>query len=478
LYLKITNSYRIMSGFFGCISKKDCVLDLFYGTDYHSHLGTRRAGMTVLNSDGFKRAIHNIENDHFRTKFEPELENLHGRSGIGIISDFESSPIIASSHLGRFAISMVGKISNLEALEERALKMGQRFAELSEKGVNQTELASILICEGQTFEEGINNLFKLIRGSCSLLMLTENGIYAARDKLGRTPVVIGEKEDGYAVATESISFPNLGFEITRSLGPGEVVLITEEGIEVKQPAGDRMQICGFLWVYYGYPAAIYEKVNVDACRYRCGASLARRDHVEADCVSGIPDSGVGHAIGYSNERGIPYTRPFVKYSPTWPRSFMPQNQEVRDHIARMKLIVNRELIADKRIIFCEDSIVRGTQLKDNTQKLFEEGAREVHLRIACPTLLFPCEFLNFSISRTRLDLAGRRAIYELLGTDEVDLEKYMDEDAEEYRSMVEQIRKRLKLTSLMYQRMDDLVKAIGLPKEKLCTHCWDGSSYS
>jgi len=467
-----------MSGFFGCISKNDCVLDLFYGTDYHSHLGTSRAGMTVLNSDGFKRAIHSIENDHFRTKFEPELDELAGRSGIGIISDLESSPIIASSHLGRFAISMVGKISNLDVLVDRSLQMGQRFAELSEKGVNQTELASILICEGNSFEEGIHNLFHHIKGSCSLLMLTEKGIYAVRDKLGRTPVVIGKKEGSFAVATESISFPNLGYEITRYLGPGEVVLITEDGIEVKKPADKKMQICGFLWVYYGYPAAYYEDINVDTCRYRCGAALARRDTVEADCVSGIPDSGVGHAIGYSNQRGIPYTRPFVKYSPTWPRSFMPQNQEVRDHIARMKLIVNRELILGKRIIFCEDSIVRGTQLKNNTKKLFDEGAREVHLRIACPTLLFPCEFLNFSISRTRLDLAGRKAIYELKGTDEVDLEKYMDAESDEYKAMVEQIRKRLKLTSLMYQRMDDLIAAIGLPKEKLCTHCWDGSSYS
>ena len=467
-----------MSGFFGCISKNDCVLDLFYGIDYHSHLGTRRAGMVVLNDDGFKRAIHSIENDHFRTKFEPELYEFDGRSGIGIISDFESSPIIASSHLGRFAISMVGKISNLDELENRALKMGQRFAELSEKGVNQTELASILICEGSSFEEGINNLFHHMKGSCSLLMLTEKGIYAVRDKLGRTPVVIGIKEGSYAVATESISFPNLGYEITRSLGPGEVVLITGDGIEVKKPASEKMQVCGFLWVYYGYPAAYYENINVDACRYRCGAALGRSDNVEADCVSGIPDSGVGHAIGYSNQRGIPYTRPFVKYSPTWPRSFMPQNQEMRDHIARMKLIVNRDLIAGKRIVFCEDSIVRGTQLKDNTQKLFDEGAREVHLRIACPTLLFSCEFLNFSISRTKYDLAGIKAISELKGAVEVDMDKYLDEETDEYKSMVEQIRKRLKLTSLMYQRMDDLVEAIGLPKEKICTHCWDGTSYS
>ena len=466
-----------MSGFFGCISKNDCVNDLFYGTDYHSHLGTSRAGITVLNSEGFTRAIHSLGNDYFRTKFEPEISKFRGRSGIGIISDFESSPIIANSRLGRFAVAVVGKIKNLEELEKRALDRGQRFAELSEKGINQTELVSILICEEETFEEGIEKVFHHIKGSCSILILTEKGLYAARDKLGRTPVVIGKKEDGYAVATESITFPNLDYVIHNYLGPGEIVLITEEGIEQKKAPGNRMQICAFLWVYYGYPASYYERINVDNCRYRCGAALARRDHVEADCVSGIPDSGVGHAIGYSNERGIPYTRPFVKYTPTWPRSFMPQDQNVRDLVAKMKLIVNKDMIEGKRIVFCEDSIVRGTQLKDNTEKLFEEGATEVHLRVACPTLLFPCEFLNFSMSRTSIDLAGRKAIHELEGTDEINLEEYIDEESDKHQAMIEQVRKRLKLTTLMYQKMEDLVNAIGLPKEKICTHCWDGSSF-
>ncbi len=467
-----------MSGFFGCIKKSDCVQDLFYGTDYHSHLGTRRAGVVVLNDAGFRRRIHSLDNDYFRSKFDSVIRDFKGRSGIGIISDLESSPIIANSHLGRFALAMVGKISNIEQLEKRALAKGQRFAELSDKGINQTELISILICEGASYEEGLDNVFSLIKGSCSILMLTENGLYAVRDRLGRTPVIIGAGEDGYAVATESITFPNLDYEIEKYLGPGEVVKITAEGIEQRRPPGDEMQICSFLWVYYGYPASFYEGINVDRCRYNCGAALARRDSIEADCVSGIPDSGVGHAIGYSNERGIPYTRPFVKYTPTWPRSFMPQNQETRDNIAKMKLVVNKELIKDQRIIFCEDSIVRGTQLKDNTQKLFEEGAKEVHLRVACPVLLFPCEFLNFSISRTRLDLAGRRAIHELTGTDEIKPAEYLDNDSEQYHDMVEQIRKRLKLTSLMYQKMDDLVEAIGLPFNKLCTHCWDKSSYS
>jgi len=467
-----------MSGFFGCIKKTDCVKDLFYGTDYNSHLGTRKAGMAVLNTEGFQRKIHSLDNDYFRSKFEPELPDLHGRSGIGIISDLEASPIIANSHLGRFALAMVGKINNIEQLEKRALAKGQIFAELSQKGINQTELVSILICEGGTYLEGLENVISLIRGSCSILMLTEDGIYAARDKLGRTPVIIGKGEEGQAIATESITFHNLGYEIEKHLGPGEVLKITADGMEQLRPPGDKMQICSFLWVYYGYPASFYEGINVDRSRYKCGAALARRDSTEADCVSGIPDSGVGHAIGYSNERGIPYTRPFVKYTPTWPRSFMPQNQETRDNIAKMKLVVNKELIRDQRIIFCEDSIVRGTQLKDNTQKLFEEGAKEVHLRVACPVLLFPCEFLNFSISRTRLDLAGRRAIKELTGTDEIKRAEYLDNDSEKYHDMVESIRKRLKLTSLMYQKMDDLVESIGLPFEKLCTHCWDNSSYS
>jgi amidophosphoribosyltransferase len=467
-----------MSGFFGAISKTDCVNDVFFGTDYNSHLGTRRAGMAILNEGGFQRAIHSLENDYFRSKFESELREFHGRSGIGIISDLESSPIIAHSHLGKFALAVVGRINNLEELQKRSFEKRQRFAELSEKGVNPTELISVLICEGESYPDGIMNVFDRVKGSCSMLLLTEEGIYTGRDKFGRTPVIIGSKKDSYAVASETISFPNQDFSVDYFLGPGEIVRVTADGYEQIKPPEEKMQICAFLWVYYGYPASAYEGINVDYCRYRCGAALARDDDVEADYVSGIPDSGTGHAIGYSNARNIPYGRPFVKYTPTWPRSFMPQNQQVRDLVARMKLITNKDLIDGKRIIFCEDSIVRGTQLKDNTEKLYEEGAAEVHLRVACPTLLFPCEFLNFSLSRTRLDLAGLTAIQELEGRDDVYLDEYCNEESDRHQAMVENIRKRLRLTTLKYQKMNDLVGAIGLPKEKLCTHCWDGSSYS
>lgn len=466
-----------MSGFFGCISKKDCVYDIFYGTDYNSHLGTRKGGIAVLNNEGFTRSIHSLENDYFRSKFEPELGKFRGRSGIGIVSDLEASPIIAHSHLGRFAIVMVGRINNIEELEKRAFRKKLHFAELSQKGVNPTELVSVLICEGKSFEEGIRNVFDRVKGSCSLLILTAEGIFAARDKLGRTPIILGKREGAYAIASETISFPNLGYRTDYFMGPGEILRITEDGYEQLKPPEDKMQICAFLWVYYGYPASSYEGINVDMCRYRCGAALARDDNVEIDYVSGIPDSGSGHAFGYANARKLPFARPFVKYTPTWPRSFMPQEQEIRDFVAKMKLITNEELIRDKRMLFCEDSIVRGTQLKDNTQKLYEVGAREVHLRVACPTLLFPCEFLNFSISRTRLDLAGRTAINEIEGVDDVDLDEYMDENSEKHELMVEKIRIRLRLTTLKYQKMADLVNIIGLPKEKLCTHCWDKSSY-
>jgi len=434
--------------------------------------------MAVRNKEGFSRSIHNIENNYFRSKFESDLPKFHGNFGIGVISDTEPQPLIVGSHLGTFAIVTVGRIHNLEELEKRALDNRQHFSETTGTGeTNPTELVSMLICEEDSFEAGIEKAQELIKGSCSLLLLTKKGVYTARDKLGRTPIVIGKKAKGYAAASESSAFPNLGFEIDRFLGPGEIGLITPDGYEQRRKPGDRMQVCSFLWVYYGYPASEYENINVEYTRNRCGQALADRDDTEIDCVAGIPDSGIGHAIGYANRKCIPYVRPFVKYTPTWPRSFMPQQQDLRDLVARMKLIPVRRLIQGQRIMFCEDSIVRGTQLKENIQILFDVGAREVHMRPACPTLLFPCEFLNFSTSRSTLDLAGRRAILDIEGEDEPDLTPYATHGTERHTRMLEGIRKQLRLTSLKYQVLDDLVAAIGLPKSQLCTHCWDGSSY-
>lgn len=466
-----------MGGLFGTVSKDDCVSDLFYGTDYHSHLGTRRGGLAVHSSTGFSRSIHNIENNYFRSKFEADLPRFSGNSGIGIISDNDPQPLLIGSHMGTFAIVTVGKINNTEELEQRALGKKKHFLETSRGVINPTELASMLICEEESLEDGIRNAQEAIQGSCSMLLLTQKGIYAARDRLGRTPIVIGKKEGAFAVASESCAFPNLGYTVEKHLGPGETIFLTADGYEQRNKPGDKMQICAFLWVYYGYPATQYEGMNVEFVRNRCGSALARNDGVEIDFVAGIPDSGIGHAIGYANEKKIPYLRPFVKYTPTWPRSFMPQNQEVRDLVAKMKLIPIRSMIEGKRILFCEDSIVRGTQLKDNIQILFDYGASEVHMRPACPTLIFPCEFLNFSTSRSKLDLAGRSVINEIEVGEEPNLDEYYTPGSKKYVEMVDRIRQRLRLTTLQYQKLDDLVDAIGLPKEKLCTHCWDSSSY-
>jgi amidophosphoribosyltransferase len=466
-----------MGGLFGCVAKEDCLNDLFYGTDYHSHLGTKRGGLAVQNAKDFSRAIHNIENDYFRSKFEPDLPKLHGHKGIGIISDHDPQPLIIGSHLGTFAIVTVSKINNIDELATKALKNRMHFSEMSGGETSPTELVAMLICEKGSFEEGIQHAQEAIKGSCSMLLLTTKGVYAARDKLGRTPIVVGKKEDAYAAASESCAFPNLGYEIEKHLGPGEIVIVTADGFEQRKAPQDQMQVCAFLWVYYGYPATSYEGINVEATRNRCGKALAKNDSVDIDFVAGIPDSGIGHAVGYANEKNIPYVRPFVKYTPTWPRSFMPQNQTIRDLVAKMKLIPVRELIEDKRILFCEDSIVRGTQLQDTIQILYEYGAKEVHMRPACPTLIYPCDFLNFSTSRSTLDLAGRKAIVELEGADDKRLSEYAKAESDRNHAMVAKIQQRLKLTSLQYQKLEDLVEAIGLPKEKLCTHCWDGSSY-
>jgi amidophosphoribosyltransferase len=466
-----------MGGLFGSVSKKDCATDLFYGTDYHSHLGTKRGGMAVRNSAGYERAIHNIENDYFRSKFEPDLPNLHGNKGIGIISDYDAQPLIVGSHLGTFGIVTVGKINNIEDLAKKAFDKKTHFSEMSGGKINPTELVAMLISEKGSFEDGIQNAQESIKGSCSMLLLTKDGIYAARDRLGRTPIIIGKKEGVYAASSETCALPNLGFEIDKYLGPGEIVFMTADGYEQRRKPGDKMQICAFLWVYYGYPASNYEDINVESVRYRCGCALAKNDDVDIDFVAGIPDSGIGHGIGYANEKKIPYARPFVKYTPTWPRSFMPQNQSIRDLVAKMKLIPVRTLIDGKKMLFCDDSIVRGTQLKDTVQILYDYGALEVHMRIACPALIYPCEFLNFSTSRSTLDLAGRKAIVKLENREDNSMDEYATAGTKKNLEMIERIRQQLKLTSLKYQKMEDLIEAIGLPKDKLCTHCWDGTGY-
>ena len=463
-----------MGGLFGVFSNNDCIDDLFFGTDYHSHLGTVRGGLAVKNSGGFQRFIKNITTSQFRSKFEKDIKKMHGNKGIGVISDFEDQPLIINSRLGVFAISTVGKINNLEQIAEEALKNGNHFSEMHGSEINPTEMIATIVGQGQTFAEGIQKAQNMIDGSCTMILLTGKGIYAARDKLGRTPLILGEKPGAYAVTMETSAFPNLGYEISKYMGPGEVIFINENGFEQKIPPGNRLQICAFLWVYYGYPASNYEGINVEVVRYKCGSYLARNDDVEIDLVAGVPDSGTAHGLGYANEVKVPYSRPYVKYTPTWPRSFMPQDQSIRDLVAIMKLIPIKELIKDKRLLFCEDSIVRGTQLRRTIQRLFDSGAKEVHMRPACPPLVYGCKFLNFSRSRSELDLAGRWAIKELIGRDIGDPFEYTDPTSDNYKAMVDVIRKRLGLTTLQYQKLEDLVNAIGLPKEKLCTYCWDG----
>jgi amidophosphoribosyltransferase len=463
-----------MGGFFGVTSRANCIHDLFFGTDYHSHLGTMRGGLASLNSEGFTRYIHDISNTQFRSKFEHDVDKMDGNRGIGVISDFEDQPILVSSHLGMYAIVTVGVIQNSAELTKKAFKRkSTHFSEIARNEVNPTELVATLINFEDTFADGLASVQEQIEGSCSVLLLTEEGLYASRDRLGRTPIVIGRKEGAYAAATESCSFHNLDYALDRFLGPGEIVLMNEDGIEQKKPAETNMQICSFLWVYYGYPASSYEGIGVEDSRYRCGAALARNEDYEIDVVAGIPDSGTAHAIGYAVEAGVPFRRPFVKYTPTWPRSFMPQQQEIRNLVARMKLIPVSDLIDGQRLLFCEDSIVRGTQLRDIVERVFDAGAREVHMRAACPPLVYGCKYLNFSRSRSILDLATRTAMKEL-GYDESSCSEFADAESGLYAEMVERIRERLKLTSLRYQTLDDLVGAIGLPKEKLCTYCWDG----
>jgi amidophosphoribosyltransferase len=466
-----------MGGFFGAAFNRECVGSLYYGTDYHCHLGTMRGGMATLDENGFNRFIHDITNAQFRSKFEFDISRMTGNSGIGVISDYEDQPLLINSHLGSYAIVTVGVVKNADQLAQKAYKVGgTHFSEMSGNEINPTELVATLVNQEESFEAGIKNAQEQIEGSCSLLLLNKDGIYAARDRLGRTPVILGRGPDGYVVTMETCAFANLNCRAERDLGPGEIVRITADGVEQLSPPGNRMQICSFLWIYYGYPASSYERINVEATRYRCGAALADADDVEVDYVAGIPDSGTAHALGYADRSNTRYCRPFVKYTPTWPRSFMPQDQSVRDLVARMKLIPIRELTAGQRLLFCEDSIVRGTQLKDTIQRMFDYEAKEVHMRPACPPLVCSCKFLNFSRSRSELDLAGRKSISELEGREDPDIEPYIDESSDKYQAMVENIGRKMGLTTLRYQKLDDMVKAIGLPREQLCTYCWNGKT--
>ncbi|MBR6391412.1 MAG: amidophosphoribosyltransferase [Lachnospiraceae bacterium] len=466
-----------MSGFFGVASKEKCTFDLYFGTDYHSHLGTRRAGMAVYDPEnGFSRSIHSIENTPFRTKFDKELPELVGNYGIGCISDYEAQPILMRSHHGSFAITTISKINNADELVKDIVDGGTHFFEMSNGEINATELVAALINRKDNLIEGIKYALDVIEGSLSLMILTPRGIYAARDRHGRTPVILGKKDGAHCACFESYSYLNLGYSDDRELGPGEIVVFDENGVKTLADPGRDLKICTFLWVYYGYPSASYEGINVEQMRYNCGANMAKRDNVEVDIVAGVPDSGTAHAVGYANESGIPFSRPFIKYTPTWPRSFMPTIQTKRNLIARMKLLPVHQLIKDKRMLLIDDSIVRGTQLRETTEFLYESGAKEVHIRPACPPLLFGCKYLNFSRSNSEMELITRVVIKELEGDDvsEEKLRRYADPDTEEYERMVEGIRQKLNFTSLRFNRLDDMLDAVGLPPENLCTYCWNG----
>lgn len=466
-----------MGGFFGVVSKQDCVTDLFFGVDYHSHLGTRRGGMAVYSKEGFERSIHNIENAPFRTKFERDVDEMHGNMGIGCISDNEAQPLLVRSHLGSYAITTVGRINNETELTERAMRSGRaHFLEMSGGKVNATELVATVIDEEQDLVSGLLHAQEVIDGSMSILLLTPEGIYASRDRLGRTPIVVGQKGGATCVSFESFAYLNLGYHTLRELGPGEIVRITAEDVETLSPARKPMKICAFLWMYYGYPTSVYEGVNVEAMRCRNGEIMAKNDdHSTAESVAGIPDSGIAHAIGYANHSGIPFTRPFIKYTPTWPRSFMPVNQEMRNLVAHMKLIPVDELIRGKSLMFIDDSIVRGTQMRETVQFLYESGAKEVHIRSACPPIVYGCKYLNFSRSSSELDLITRRIMLEIEGDKALDhLEEYTVSASERYKEMIARIAKKLDFTTLGYQSREGMLEAIGLPEEQVCTYCWSG----
>ena len=465
-----------MGGFFAVASKQDCVFDLFFGTDYHSHLGTRRGGMAVYGKDGFDRAIHNIQNSPFRTKFEKEANEMKGYMGIGCISDYEPQPLLIRSHHGTYVISTVGKINNMEQLEEELFRSGHtHFMEMTTGEINATELVATLINQKENIVEGIQYAQDKVDGSLTLQVLTPRGIYLARDKMGRTPVALGRKKDAFCASFESFAYLNLGYEEYRELGPGEIVVMTPEAVVTLVKPGEKMKICTFLWVYYGYPSSSYEGISVEQMRYNCGQLLARRDDVDADTVAGVPDSGTAHAVGYANESGIPFSRPFIKYTPTWPRSFMPTIQSQRNQIAKMKLIPVHDLIKGRKLLLIDDSIVRGTQLRETTEFLYRSGAREVHIRPACPPLIYGCKFLNFSRSTSDMDLITRRIIQRLEGRQDEDiLQQYANPDTDKYHDMTEAIGREMNFSSLRYHRLDDMMQSVGIDPDKLCTYCWNG----
>ncbi|MCR4902567.1 MAG: amidophosphoribosyltransferase [Butyrivibrio sp.] len=470
-----------MGGFFATALKNDCVFDLFFGTDYHSHLGTRRAGLVVLGKDGFNRSIHNIENSPFRTKFEKEIQSMNGNLGIGCISDFEPQPLIVRSHHGTYAITTVGKINNLEKLADEVIggQSGSHFLEMSGGNINATELVAALINQKANIIEGIKYAQDVIEGSMTLMLLTAQGIYCARDKMGRTPLVIGMKDEGFCASFEAFAYLNLGYRDFKELGPGEIAIMTPEGVTTLSKPGSEMRICTFLWVYYGYPSSSYEGVSVEQMRYNCGSAMAKRDGMskdDIDIVAGVPDSGTAHAVGYANESGVPFSRPFIKYTPTWPRSFMPTIQSKRDLIARMKLIPVHELIENRRLLLIDDSIVRGTQLRETTDFLYSSGAKEVHVRPACPPIMYGCKYLNFSRSTSEMELIARRIISKEEGqnVERSVLDDYCNPDSDRYKNMIEDIRKQLGFTTLNYNRLDDMLDAVGIDRSKLCTYCWDG----
>ena len=466
-----------MGGFFGVAKHDECINELFYGVDYNSHMGTKRAGIATCDKGIFSRSIHNIENSYFRTKFEGDLKDFSGNTGIGVISDTDAQPILVNCHLGKFAIVTVARINNIGQLEKELLAKGHHFCEHSYDIINPTEMIAALISEGTDIIDGIENVYRRVKGSCSMLLLLDGRIIAARDRLGRTPIVIGKKNGAHAATSETCAFPNLDYHIEYNLGPGEIVEITPDSIKQLRKPGDKMQICAFLWTYYGYPPCEYEGRNVDEMRYHSGKIMGETDDTKVDYVSAIPDSGIGMALGYAQGLKVPYMRGIVKYTPTWPRSFTPSSQERRELVAKMKLIPNRTLLKGKKVIFCDDSIVRGTQLRDNVKDLYESGAEEVHMRISCPPLIYPCKFLNFTASKSELELITRRVIGELEGDPDKNLEAYATTSSPEYEKMVEKIRAKFKIDSLKFASIENVIESIGLPKCKVCTHCFDGSSY-